>query len=103
MKTTALAAPANFDAEVLSALARLAGAGSLPQAQARVDALAAFGAQRWPLQPLLAPAWQLLDRVAARDALYVVLARSLDATLITTDQRLRRAATALVDVADLDE
>ena len=97
---TAVAAPAHLDAEVLSALARLQRAGQLSRAAERMDALAAFGARRWPLQPLLSPAWALLDRIPTRDALYVALAASLDATLITTDARLRRAAAGLVAVAD---
>ncbi len=41
---TAVAAPAHLDAEVLSALARLARAGQLTRAAERVQALAAFGA-----------------------------------------------------------
>jgi len=97
---TAVAAPAHLDAEVLSAMGRLERAGRLTRAAERVDALAAFGARRWPLQPLLSPAWALVDRIATRDALYVALAASLDATLITTDERLRRAATGIISVAE---
>lgn len=97
---TAVAAPAHLDAEVLSALGRLKRAGQLTRAAQRVEMLAAFGAKRWPLRPLLAPAWALLDRIAARDALYVALAASLDATLITSDRRLRRAATGIVTVGE---
>lgn len=94
----AIAAPAHVDAEVLSALGRLQRAGRLSGAGEHVDALAAFGARRWPLAPLLRPAWALVDRIAVRDALYVALAASLDAVLLTTDGRLRRAAAGLVDV-----
>lgn len=97
---TAVAAPAHVDAEVLSALARLARAGQLSRPQERVEALATFGAKRWPLPPLLEPAWALLERIAARDALYVALAVSLDAILVTTDGRLRRAASGLVAIAE---
>lgn len=96
----AVAAPAHLDAEVVSALARLDRAGQLTRAAARVDALAAFGARRWPLRPLLAPAWALVDRIATRDALYVALAASLGATLVTSDGRLRRAAKGIVSVAE---
>jgi predicted nucleic acid-binding protein len=64
-----------------------------------VQALEAFGASRWPLRPLSASAWALADRIATRDALYVALAASLDATLITTDGRLRRAAAGIVAVS----
>ena len=96
---TAVAVPAHLDAEVLSALGRLQRAGQLTRGTERVNALSTFGAQRWPLGPLLAPAWNLIHRVAVRDALYVALAISLDATLITSDGRLRRAASGLVTVA----
>ncbi|MGI9157548.1 MAG: type II toxin-antitoxin system VapC family toxin [Marmoricola sp.] len=96
---TSVAAPAHLDADVLSALARLMRAGRLSRPQERVELLATFGARRWPLQPLILPAWALLERIAARDALYVALAASLDATLVTTDGRLRRAARGLVAVA----
>ncbi len=97
-----MAAPAHLDAEVLSALGRLERAGRLTRAVERVDALAAFGARRWPLPPLLSPAWALVDRIATRAALYVALAASLDATLITTDGRLRRAAAGIIAVAEPD-
>lgn len=100
---TAVAAPAHLDAEVLSALGRLQRAGQLTRAAERVHALAAFGARRWPLPPLLAPAWALADRIATRDALYVALAASLDATLITSDGRLRRAAAGIIAIAEPDE
>lgn len=72
----ALAAPAHLDAEVLSALSRLRRAGQLTRGAQRVEALAAFGATRWPVPPLLLPAWALVDRIATRDALYVALAMS---------------------------
>jgi predicted nucleic acid-binding protein len=99
-EATAVAAPAHLDAEVLSALSRLLRAGELARPKDRVVALARFRARRWPLRPLLEPAWHLLDRIAARDALYVALAASLEATLLTTDGRLRRAAKGVVSVAD---
>lgn len=99
---SALAAPAHLDAEVLSALGRLKRAGRLNSERERVRALARFPARRWPLRPLLEAAWGLTDRIAVRDALYVALAASLDATLMTTDERLRRAAQNLVAVAKPD-
>lgn len=96
----AVAAPAHLDAEVLSALGRLQQAGQLTRAAERVAALASFGATRWPLPALLTPAWALVDRIATRDALYVALAISLDATLVTTDARLRRGAAGMVGVIE---
>lgn len=94
-----VAAPAHLDAEVLSALGRQSRAGALAKAGERVAALADFPAHRWPLRPLLGAAWGLTDQIAVRDALYVALARSLDARLVTTDARLARAAASLVTVA----
>lgn len=98
-KADTVAAPAHLDAEVLSALGRLKRAGHLTKEADRVAALGMFGARRWPLRPLLATAWALTDRIAVRDALYVALAVSLDATLVSSDGRLRRAASGIVDVA----
>lgn len=98
-----VAAPAHLDAEVLSALGRLERAGRLSRAADRVQALATFPARRWPLRPLLLTAWSLRDRVALRDALYVALTASLDATLVTTDGRLRRTASGIVTVAEPNE
>lgn len=99
----AVAAPAHLDAEVLWALGRLKRAGQLTREDERVEALGAFGARRWPLQPLLSSAWALTDRIAVRDALYVALAASLGATLVTTDGRLRRGAAGMVDIAEPNE
>ena len=99
----AVAAPAHLDAEVLSALGRLKRAGQLTNDAQRVAALATFGARRWPLPPLLPAAWALSDRIAVRDALYVALAASLNATLITSDGRLRRGAADMVNIAEPDE
>lgn len=96
----AVAAPAHLDAEVVSALGRLKRAGHLTYEAERVAALGAFSARRWPLPPLLTAAWALTDRIAVRDALYVALAQSLEATLITSDGRLRRDASGIVDVVE---
>lgn len=96
---TAVAAPAHLDAEVLSALGRLTRAGKLTHPAERVKALASFGARRWPLRPLLPAAWALVSRITTRDAFYVALTASLDATLVTTDGRLRRGADDIVAIA----
>ena len=98
----AIAAPAHLDAEVLSALGRIKRARQLTAEHERVQALAQFAARRWPLRPLLQSAWALTDQIAIRDALYVALAASLDATLLTTDGRLRAAAEGIVAVAHPD-
>lgn len=99
---TNISAPSHLDAEVLSALDRRFRSGELRDPDERIAALADFSATRWPLRPLLAPAWALINQIAVRDALYVALALSLDATLVTTDDRLRKAAGGLVEIAGFD-
>jgi predicted nucleic acid-binding protein len=96
---TGLAAPAHLDAEVFSALARLERAGNLPDAEERVRALSEMPVERFPLAPLLMAAYALTPTIAARDALYVSLALSLEARLITTDDRLARAVADTVELA----
>jgi predicted nucleic acid-binding protein len=88
-----VAAPAHFDAEVLSALGRLARAGSLAEARvaSSVAELARAPVSRFALAPLLPAAWELRATVSLRDGFYVALARKLGATLVTADARLARA------------
>lgn len=97
-----LAAPAHLDAEVLGALTRLArqDPAEVASVSTRLDVLAGAPIIRYACAPLLAEAWTMRDNIAARDALYVALARRLGARLVTADARLGRApATALrVDV-----
>jgi predicted nucleic acid-binding protein len=87
-------APANVDAEVLSALGRLGRAGRLGDAdvEARLSLLAAMPIERAPLPPLLAGAWQRRGELRLVDALYVELAQALGVRLVTTDRRLGRVA-----------
>lgn len=94
-------APAHVDAEVLSALGRLARAGQLKQAEvdSRLALLASMPVHRQLLPPLLAGAWARREELRLVDALYVELADQLQASLITTDQRLARA-TPLAQVID---
>jgi predicted nucleic acid-binding protein len=92
-------APAHVDAEVLSALGRLSRAGELERADDRVAAMPAFPVLRYPLSNLTRLAWDLRERVSIRDAFYVVLARTLDASLLTTDLRLARAVRGFVPLA----
>lgn len=91
-------APAHIDAEVLSALGRLARAERLGEAdaRARLDLLGSLPVQRQLLAPLLSGAWARRADLRLVDALYVELAHQLDAPLITTDHRLA-GATPLAD------
>lgn len=85
--------PAHFDAEVFSALGRLARAGELADqlVEPILTELARAPFVRYAVQPLLSAAWKLRHNLALRDALYVVLARRLGASLVTADGRLARA------------
>jgi predicted nucleic acid-binding protein len=98
LRDTVWHAPAHIDAEVLSALGRLARAERLIEAdvRARLDLLTSLPVQRQLLPPLLAGAWARRADLRLVDALYVELAHQLDARLVTTDQRLARA-TPLAD------
>lgn len=92
-------APAHLDAEVISALGRLARAGRLADdaVAARLPLLASMPVERHLLPSLLAGAWDRRADVRLVDALYVELADQLNAPLVTTDQRLGRT-TPLAEV-----
>jgi predicted nucleic acid-binding protein len=93
LRGTPIASPAHLDAEVLSALGRLSREGLLSESSVgvRLRALARAPINRYSLAPLLAASWDLRDNVALRDALYVCLARRIEATLVTADRSLSRA------------
>jgi predicted nucleic acid-binding protein len=85
----------HLDAEVFSALARLHRDEQLTAeaVSARLALLADLDVARLPITaPLLSAAWALRDNIAARDALYVAAAQTLTGKLLTTDDRLSRAA-----------
>lgn len=94
LRGSAWHAPAHLDAEVLSALGRLERAGKLDAAEAAdgLHALSELPIERHVIAPLLLGSWNLRDKLRLVDCLYVELARQLGARLITTDQRLARAA-----------
>jgi predicted nucleic acid-binding protein len=96
----ALSAPAHIDAEVLSALGRLARAGDISEGRV-ADALTELARApiiRAPLPPLLQDAWALRANTSLRDALYVALARRLETVLVTADARLARAGESGVSI-----
>ena len=95
-----LVAPAHFDAEVLSALGRLARGGALSDRHVadRLRRTAAAPVRRDDVAPLLPGAWRRRHDLRLVDALYVELAHQLGALpLVTTDGRLA-AATPLADL-----
>ena len=93
LRRAVIAAPAHLDAEVLSALARLQRSGALAvdDVDDALEDLRGAPITRYPTAPLFRSAWTLRDNVAMRDALYVCVARDLDAVLLTADRRLARA------------
>lgn len=86
-------APEIIDAEILSALRRLAREGQLSEAHAErlVVEQSASAIRRVRHAPLLPAAWRLRHNVTAADALYVAVARAFGAPLITSDRRLAAA------------
>jgi len=85
--------PAHFDAEVFSAFGRLVRGGNPEErlVEPILEELARAPFIRYTLQPLLAAAWRLRHNLSLRDALYVTLARRLEASLVTADARLADA------------
>ena len=92
-KGDTLFAPAQLDAEVVSALRGMALHNRrldvvVPSALVH---LAGFPIRRMPLPPLLERIWELRHNITAYDGAYVALAERLDAVLITCDVRLATA------------
>ena len=86
-------------------------AGALRRAELRSEVPAARVAQAFTrlreatlysvaLAPLLAEAWERRKTITMSDALYVVLAKHLDAALVTADTRLSRVPGLDVDTID---
>lgn len=85
-----LVAPHVIDIEVLGVIRRyhLNGRLDATAAALAVSDLRDWPGWRFPHAPLLERAWELRDNLPAPDAIYVALAESLDATLLTVDERL---------------
>ncbi len=100
MRGATLAAPAHLDAEVLSALGRLARAdgAQAPRVTRALDRLVRLPVERLPVAPLVQRAWELRENIALRDGLYVACAETLSATLLTLDSRLARSVPVPVEV-----
>jgi predicted nucleic acid-binding protein len=90
----ALAAPHLLDVEVAQVLRRYNAGGELDDTRARdaMQHLADFPMLRYPHAQLLGRMWELRHNLTAYDAAYIALAEALDATLLTRDARLARAA-----------
>ena len=89
-----LHAPALLDVEIAQVLRRYVRVRDLSPARAAtaVDVLVRFPITRYAHEPLLGRIWMLCDAMTAYDAAYVALAEGLDATLLTRDAKLARAA-----------
>lgn len=93
-------APHLLDTEVLHVLRRLEHRGTLTGDQV-VTARDLFGLleiDRYPHIPLSPRVWELRSVLSVYDATYVALAEALDATLVTTDQRIAGANGLRADV-----
>jgi len=89
-----LAAPYLIDAEVAQVLRRFVRQGKLSDQRA-LNALQDYAdipLTRYPHLPLLVRAFELRNNVTVYDALYIVLAQTLDAPLITRDRALANVA-----------
>lgn len=88
-----LHAPHLLDVEVLQALRRLVRAGEvLPErAEQAIEDLVLLDVVRHAHVDLLGRSWELRHNLTAYDAMYVALAESIDATLVTCDVPLGSA------------
>ena len=88
-----LHAPHLLDVEVVQGLRRLVRTGEVASARAD-EAIADLGdldLHRHAHVDLLARAWKLRDNISAYDAMYVVLAEAIEATIVTCDRPLAKA------------
>jgi predicted nucleic acid-binding protein len=86
------AAPHLLDAEVGHLIRRhvLRGLASVARATIALEDFLALPIDRYPHTALLPRAFDLRDNATIYDALYLALAETLEATLLTRDQRLGR-------------
>lgn len=92
--TEGLHAPHLIDIEFVSATRRLVAGGFVTSqgAALALRELVALRLIRYPHVGLLDRIWELRHAITPSDAAYVALAELLDAVLVTTDERLARAA-----------
>lgn len=95
-----LNAPHIIDLEILQVMRRHARLGDLDVSRARaaIDAHRRLPISRHSHEPFLDLIWQFRNNFTAYDAMYVALGIFLDATLITADKPLARAASAYLPV-----
>jgi predicted nucleic acid-binding protein len=95
-RDTEWAAPEHWKAEVFSVIRGLVLGNKIKEEQAlhAIGRLPHLGIDHVSLDGLLPRMWQLRTRIGAHDAPYVTLAEVRGLTLVTSDSRLARAATA---------
>ena len=95
--------PEHFHVEVAGALRRLELRGVLSQQKAAeaLDELVRWPLRRVTVASLLPTAWTYRNNLTISDALYVVLAERLAASLLTDDRRLAGAPTIPASVTVL--
>jgi len=88
-----LHAPHLLDVEVTQVFRRYVAAGDLAvsRAEEALQDLADLRVRRYPHLLFLRRVWELRDNLTAYDALYVALAETLDATLVTCDRKIASA------------
>lgn len=89
-----LNAPHLLDVEVAQVIRRHVASNEITQQQGRAALadLADLPLRRYAHDVFLERIWELRDNLTAYDAVYVALAESLDAPLLTRDRRLASAA-----------
>ena len=100
MKSVTLQAPTLIDYEVANALRGLVLGGALTPTRAdqALEDFADIRIERHGLTRALTTILTLRDNFTAYDAAYVVLARALDAPLLTMDSKLLEARRLGIDV-----
>jgi predicted nucleic acid-binding protein len=95
-----LVAPEILDIEVLNALRKLdqSGAIGLNRSAGLPALLRGLRIRKYSHETLIEGIWSLRHNVTAYDAAYVVLARSLSASLVTRDARLAHAPGLMIPV-----
>ena len=88
-----LHAPHVLDVEIVQGLRRLVRSGEVASSRAgeAIADLLDLDLHRHAHLDLLSRAWKLRDNLSAYDAMYVVLAESIDGTVVTCDRPLSKA------------
>ena len=93
IESNRLVAPELFDLEILSAFRGLVMRRELStdDALAAIEVLSDWGFERITHGDILFATWQYYQNVSTYDAVYLAVAKNLDAEVLTADSRLARA------------